>query len=208
MGFCRRILQFIQVFWKSLVILLVPTAAAMLFAVDTSPAFRCLYVVIVMSMLWVTEALPLPVTSMLPIVLFPLMGILSTSKTCMVYMKEPVIMFVGGIVLALAIEHCNLHKRVALKVIDLIGCSQRRLHFGLIIVTMFLSMWISNTAAVAMMCPIVQAVLEELECVRVHLLGSFKLFKLFVFFQQGLCHMYVSDENVDNGKHKSTPKDE
>lgn len=192
LGYSQRTLLFLKVYWKSLFVLLVPTVAALLFAVDSSPAFRCLYVVIVMSLLWVTEALPLPVTSMLPIVLFPLMGILSTGKTCTVYMKEPIIMFIGGIVLALAIEYCNLHKRVALKVIALIGCSQRRLHFGLIVVTMFLSMWISNTAAVAMMCPIVQAVLQELE-------------------SQGLCQMYESNdciEEADGAANKEKSKDE
>nr|XP_029714129.1 protein I'm not dead yet-like [Aedes albopictus]XP_029714130.1 protein I'm not dead yet-like [Aedes albopictus]XP_029714131.1 protein I'm not dead yet-like [Aedes albopictus] len=97
----------------------------------------------------------------------PILGVLDTDRTCMMYMRETMLMFIGGIIIALAVEYCNLHKRVALKVISLIGCSQRRLNFGLITVTMFVSMWISNTAAVAMMCPIMQAVLEELESVSV-----------------------------------------
>lgn len=85
-----------------------------------------MYVVLLMSAYWVTEALPLPITSMIPMVLFPLMGILDTETTCMMYMKETMLMFIGGLIIALAVEHCNLHKRVALKVISLIGCSQRR----------------------------------------------------------------------------------
>lgn len=85
------------------------------------------------------------------------------SRTSLCYLKETNMMFIGGLIIAIAVEHCNLHKRTALWVILKVGCSPRRLNFGLIMVSMFVSMWISNTAAIAMMCPIMEAVLKELE---------------------------------------------
>ncbi|CAG9831667.1 unnamed protein product [Diabrotica balteata] len=112
---------------------------------------------------WVFEVLPLPVTSLIPMVLFPLMGILDSDQTSLCYLKETNMMFVGGLIIAIAVEHCNLHKRVALYVIRLVGCSPRRLNIGLCSVTMLVSMWISNTAAAAMMIPIIEATLAALE---------------------------------------------
>ncbi|KZC14603.1 Protein I'm not dead yet [Dufourea novaeangliae] len=124
---------------------------------------RCLYVVGLMAMFWMTEVLPLPITGLIPIVLYPLMGIMSTGDTCACYMNDTTMMFIGSMVIAIVIENSGLHMRMALLIIKTIGCSHRRLTLGLFFVTMFLSMWISNTAATVMMLPIIETVLLELE---------------------------------------------
>ncbi|KAH8312048.1 hypothetical protein KR044_009115, partial [Drosophila immigrans] len=125
--------------------------------------FKCIYLIVVMAIFWITECLPLYVTSIFPVIFLPLFGILSSETTCSFFFTNALVIFIGGLILALAIEYSNLHKRIALATILLVGCSPRRLHFGLLAVTAFLSMWISNSATTAMMCPIVKAVLVELE---------------------------------------------
>ncbi|KAG8224335.1 hypothetical protein J437_LFUL004291 [Ladona fulva] len=119
-----------------------------------------------MAIFWMTEAVPLAVTSLLPVALFPLLGVLDTEEVCISYLKETNMMFIGGLSMALAIEHCNLHQRIAMKVLLTIGTSPGLLMLGFMLTTMFLSMWISNTATTAMMAPIVIAVLKELKKVR------------------------------------------
>lgn len=162
---CEKWTGFLGVYWRSIVVVLTPIIFSSIMFMNQDEqyikAYRCLFVVCVMTIYWVTEAIPLPITGMIPMFAFPVMDILDTDRVCMMYMKETMVMFIGGLVLAQAVEYCNLHKRMALKVISIIGCSQRKLNFGLTTVTMFVSMWISNTAAIAMMCPIMQAVLEE-----------------------------------------------
>lgn len=85
-----------------------------------------MYVVLIMAIYWVLELLPLPVTSMLPIVLFPTMGILDSDKTCAAYMKETNMMFMGGLMIAAGVQHSRLPKRVALWTVQVVGCSHRR----------------------------------------------------------------------------------
>ncbi|CAH1177030.1 unnamed protein product [Phaedon cochleariae] len=157
------ILQALKLYWRTLFLLIYPLVLLPVFLAENTPAFRCLYVVLLMAGYWVLEVLPLAVTALIPMVLFPLMGILSTKKTSLAYMKETNMMSIGGLIIAIAVEQCNLHKRVALHVMKIVGCSPRRLNVGLCCVTMFVSMWISNTAAAAMMIPIMQATLTSLE---------------------------------------------
>jgi solute carrier family 13 (sodium-dependent dicarboxylate transporter), member 2/3/5 len=107
---------------------------------------------------WITEAVPIPVTSLLPIVLFPSTGTLDMARTTASYGHPMVFLYMGGFMIALAIERWHLHRRIALAVVQGIGTNPQRIILGFMVATFLLSMWISNTATALMMLPIALAV--------------------------------------------------
>ncbi|WP_332911968.1 SLC13 family permease [Algoriphagus boritolerans] len=99
-----------------------------------------------MAIWWITEAIPIAATAILPLILMPLLGILTIESVSDNYMHPTVLLYMGGFLLATGIEKWNLHRRIALNIINLMGTDLRRIVLGFILATGFLSMWISNSA--------------------------------------------------------------
>ena len=110
---------------------------------------------------WITEAVPLELTSLLPIIIFPLSGALSVSETTTSYGNPFIYLFLGGFIIGLAIERWGIHKRIAFSILHFVGTNEKMLLLGLMMATAFLSMWISNTATAIMMLPIGMSVISH-----------------------------------------------
>lgn len=122
---------------------------------------RMAAVTVWMAVWWVSEAIPLGATSLLPLVLFPLLGLASASQAAAPYANHLIYLFLGGFFLAQAMQRWNLHRRIALHVVLRVGTGPSRIVLGFMIATAFLSMWVSNTATAAMMMPIGMAVIDQ-----------------------------------------------
>jgi sodium-dependent dicarboxylate transporter 2/3/5 len=129
----------------------------------SNEGFRLLGIIIWMAVWWISEVVPIAVTSLLPIILFPSLNILNIQQTGANYGHKYIFLFIGGFILANAIQKWNLHKRIALNIILKIGGSTDKIILGFMLATGFLSMWISNTATTVMMLPIALSVINQLK---------------------------------------------
>lgn len=136
--------------------LLLPTPAGM-----EPSAQKMAAVALLMATWWMCESIPIPATSLLPIMLFPLLGIMHTKKAAAPYASHLIFLFMGGFIIALAMQRWELHRRIAMNIVKLVGFSPSRLIFGFMAATATLSAFVSNTATAVMMMPIGLAIITH-----------------------------------------------
>ena len=129
----------------------------------SEPAFKVMAATIWIAIWWMTEAIPVPVTSFLPMILYPLTNAVPLRVIAPSYANPIIYIFVGGFILALAMQKWELHKRIALNIISITGTNMKQIILGFILASAFLSMWISNTATTVMMLPIALSIISQIK---------------------------------------------
>jgi sodium-dependent dicarboxylate transporter 2/3/5 len=174
---------------KNAILIVVPILCGLfILFFDLSPGHREITytaaIALLMAIWWITEAIPLAATSLLPLILFPIFGIMDGKAVSSEYINNVIFIFIGGFLVALAMERWNLHKRLALRILKLLGVQPRFILLGFMSATAFISMWISNTATAMMMVPIGIAVVSNLE----EILGIEKVRKFAIAIFLGIAY--------------------
>ena len=175
--------------FKKVSLLVVPILCILFILVfDLSPGHpeitRTAAIALLMAAWWITETIPLAVTALIPLILFPAFGIMDGKAVSNQYINHIIFIFVGGFMVALAMERWNLHKRLALRILMLVGVHPRFILLGFMLATSLLSMWISNTATTMMMIPIAIAIISKLD----EILGKEKVRKFAVGIFLGIAY--------------------
>ena len=129
-------------------------------------AWNTAAVAILMAIWWVTEAIPIPATALLPIILFPILQVGTIGSATAPFANPLIYLFMGGFIIALALERTNLHRRIALNIVVFVGTKPSSIIIGFMLAAAFLSMWVSNTATAMMMLPIVLSIIGLVESKR------------------------------------------
>ena len=138
-------------------------------------------ILVLMLAWWLLESVPMAVTALLPVLLFPLVGVSSIEAACAPYGDKYIFLFLGGFLLALALEKSNLHKRFSLSIVMITGTNAKRIILGFMLSSWFISMWISNTATTLMMFPIALAVSSLFDDAKAEHSRSIRNFRINLF---------------------------
>ncbi|XP_049869358.1 protein I'm not dead yet-like [Pectinophora gossypiella] len=159
-----KLKRFVLAHWKGIIcVVVVLVCLAIVMPWPGEKWSWCLYCLVIMAVFWVTECVPLAVTSFVPVFVFPLREIMTTQEVAECYINDTMFVFLGSLIMAAAVEQSGLHMRISLYAIKIIGYSHYKLLFAMCMVTMFVSMWLVNTAATTMMVPIIFALLRVFE---------------------------------------------
>uniref|UniRef100_A0A8R1I8E8 Uncharacterized protein n=1 Tax=Caenorhabditis japonica TaxID=281687 RepID=A0A8R1I8E8_CAEJA len=145
---------------KKILVLLGPLVAVPL--LFFGPEYRCLFSIIFLSTYWIGEALPIGVTSLLPLALYPILQIVPSKQISPVYFKDSIVLFMCTLIMAMAVEATGLHRRIALKLLTKVGAKKSVMLFGFMFITSFISFFVSDTACTALMCPTAVALLMSM----------------------------------------------
>ncbi|XP_061749644.1 solute carrier family 13 member 1 [Nerophis ophidion] len=158
----RKLRSAVWNYRRLILVLLTPPLLLPLPLLVAAKEAQCAFVLLLMTIFWMTECVPLAVTAMLPAIFFPVFGIMESSAVAMAYFRDFHFLLVGVICLATSIEKWGLHRRIALRLVTAVGVNPAWLMLGFMCGCGFLSMWVHNTSAVTMVMPVVEAVLQQI----------------------------------------------